>query len=176
MRRIRFLRIKSSEQDFQYVCCTISRILLWNLFTWRGGWPMPNPHPRRRAQREYTWLIESGGHLIVLRWRLAYVALCQHRSHLYCISTKDSLLWPTIYQGKKNATLLRLALTFDVCTFVRFWEQIFISFQIHDFFTMIRHFFAFCDASAACAHVVYATCPICICIYTCMYIFVYMWI
>jgi len=36
VRRIRFLRIKSSEQDFVYLYCTISKILLCNPFTWNG--------------------------------------------------------------------------------------------------------------------------------------------
>ena len=35
-RRIRFLKIKSSEQDFKYLYGTISIILLWNLITCKG--------------------------------------------------------------------------------------------------------------------------------------------
>ena len=31
-----FRRIKSSEQDFKYLCWTISKIIFWNLFTWNG--------------------------------------------------------------------------------------------------------------------------------------------
>ena len=30
-----FLRIKSSEQDFKYLCWWISKILLWHIFTWK---------------------------------------------------------------------------------------------------------------------------------------------
>ena len=33
---VRFLRIKSSEQDFKYLYWRISKILLWHLFTWKG--------------------------------------------------------------------------------------------------------------------------------------------
>ena len=36
MRRIRFWRIKSPEQDFEYLYWTISKILCWNLFTCKG--------------------------------------------------------------------------------------------------------------------------------------------
>jgi len=35
-RRIRFWRIKSLEQDFKYLYCKISKILLLNLFNWKG--------------------------------------------------------------------------------------------------------------------------------------------
>jgi len=36
VRRIRFLRIKSLEQDLKYLYWTISKILLWNLITCKG--------------------------------------------------------------------------------------------------------------------------------------------
>jgi len=36
VRRIRFRRIKSSEQEFEYLYWTISKILCWNLFTSNG--------------------------------------------------------------------------------------------------------------------------------------------
>jgi len=38
VRRIRFLRIKSSEQDFEYLYCTMRKIILWNLITCKGTW------------------------------------------------------------------------------------------------------------------------------------------
>jgi len=37
VRRIRFWRIKSTEQDFTYLYWTISKIIFWNLFTGKGS-------------------------------------------------------------------------------------------------------------------------------------------
>jgi len=36
VRRIRFWRTKSPEQDFKYVYWTISKVLVWNIFTMKG--------------------------------------------------------------------------------------------------------------------------------------------
>jgi len=77
VRRIRFWRIRSPEQDFEYLYWTISQILLWNLCTSKGAYMI-------------VWV---GRNIIRVIWfhvsyaNMYHMAICVIRFHVsICVS------------------------------------------------------------------------------------------
>ena len=79
---LRFLKIKSSEQDFKDLYWTISKILLWNLFTWKGIYMI-------------DWVGRIGMHRTCCACLLLYACLwlgMPMAMHAYCSMHAYSLL------------------------------------------------------------------------------------
>jgi len=79
---LRFLKIKSSEQDFKDLYWTISKILLWNLVTWKGIYMI-------------DWVGRIGMHRTCCACLLLYACLwlgMPMAMHAYCSMHAYSLL------------------------------------------------------------------------------------
>ena len=78
-----FLRINSSEQDFKYLYWTISKILFWDLFTWKGIYMIDwVGRIRLHLYSSHTQLEPANGshHMALLKWWSVHTFECQeHR-------------------------------------------------------------------------------------------------